>query len=769
MKVLLIYFAFLPLLAFGQQTYTLNGNITDAETGEDLIGASIYIVNAATGTISNAYGYYSLSLPSGDYSIRFSYLGYTSTEKTIKLESNLLLNIELAPSLTSLGEVVVASERGNSNIASREPGVEKIDLKKITQIPVFFGEKDILKTIQLLPGISSSSEGNTGINVRGGSIGQNLIILDEAPVYSSAHLMGFFSVFNSDAIKDVTVYKGGIPAKYGGRASSVLDIVMNNGNNKNFSASGGVGLVSSRLTIEIPLIKEKMSFILSGRRTYADLAAKILLPDNIMRDDIQFYFYDLNAKLNYTLNQNNRIFLSGYFGKDVFELGDQIGTGWGNTTGTFRWNHLFNEKLFSNTSLIYSRYNYGFTYGDAGIRLRSGIEDISFKEDATWFAGPDLTFKSGAELIWHTFSPGELTSRDSNDFRIALREKKGVEGAVYIQNEHKISSRISANYGLRLSAFSQIGPGWFYDYNTENEPVDSTFYNSGRAAFPAIILEPRISLNFSLSDKSSIKSSYNRMAQYIHLLSNTTSGSPTDIWMPCSNNLKPVVVDQISIGYFRNFLDNGIETSVEGYYKNIANTVDYEDGAEIIFNEHVESQILTGKGRSYGLEFYVKKKYGDLSGWISYTISRTENKIEGINNLTWYSVKYDKTHDFSIVSIYKIGRRLSLSGVWTYATGNAVTFPSGKYVINGVSVPYYTERNGYRMPAYHRLDFSLTLDGKNRKKLKSQWDLSVYNVYNRHNAYMITFRESETIPGTTEAVRLSLFGIVPSIGYNFKF
>ncbi len=769
MKQLLIILAFIPSFVSGQQIYTLSGNIRDAATGEDLIGASVHIVNAATGTTSNAYGYYSLSLPAGSYSVRFSYIGYASMEKTINLGSSLLLNIELDPSFMSLGEVVVASERENSNITSPEPGVEKIDLKKVIRIPVFFGEKDILKTIQLLPGISSSSEGNTGINVRGGSIGQNLIILDEAPVYSSAHLMGFFSVFNSDAIKDVTVYKGGIPARYGGRASSVLDIVMNNGNNKNFSASGGVGLVSSRLTIEVPIIKEKMSFIVSGRRTYADLAAKLLLPDNIIRDDIQFYFYDLNAKLNYTLNQNNRIFLSGYFGKDVFELGDQIGTGWGNTTGTFRWNHLFNEKLFSNTSLIYSRYNYGFTYGNAGIRLRSGIEDISFKEDVTWFAGPDLTFKSGVELIRHIFRPGELNSRDNNDFMVALREKRGIEGAVYVQNEHKISSWLSANYGLRLSAFSQLGPGWFYEYDADNEPVDSTFFKSGKTAFPSLIPEPRVSFNFLLGEKSSIKSSYSRMAQYIHLLSNTTSGSPTDIWMPCSNNLKPVVVDQFSIGYFRNFLDNGIESSIEGYYKNISNSVDYEDGAEIIFNENVESQILTGKGRSYGLELYVKKKFGDLSGWISYTVSRTENRIEGINNFTWYRVRYDKTHDFSIVSIYKPGRRLSLSGVWTYATGNAVTFPSGKYEMNGTSVPWYTERNGYRMPAYHRLDISLTLDGRNRRKWKSQWDLSVYNLYNRHNAYMITFRESETVPGATEAVRLSLFGIVPSVGYNFKF
>jgi hypothetical protein len=769
MKILLILFPLLPLFSYGQQAYTLNGKITDAETGEDLMGATVLEVKSGKGTTTNSYGFYSLSLPEGPYALKISYVGYESVERTINLDKNQLLNIEIPPSVMALNEVVVSSERDDKNISATEVGFEKIDLKKVGQIPVLFGEKDVLKSIQLLPGVSSSSEGNTGFNVRGGSAGQNLILLDEAPVYSSSHLMGFFSVFNSDALKDVTLHKGGIPAKYGGRASSVLDITMNNGNSRNFNASGGVGLVSSRLTVEVPVIKDKISLIISGRRTYADLIARLLFPANIIRDDMQFYFYDLNVKLNYTINQKNRLFLSGYFGKDVFELGNDLATGWGNATGTLRWNHLFSEKLFSNTSLVYSSYNYGFIYGNSGIRLRSGIEDLCVKEDAAWYINPDITFKFGLNFIYHTFRPGEFTIGDNLDYRITLREKKGLEGALYIQSEQKFTSRLSANYGLRLSAFSQVGPGWYYDYNVENEPFDSVFYHSGNIAFPHIIPEPRLSLNYLLGEKSSVKLSYSRMAQYIHLLSNSTSGSPTDIWLPSSNNLKPVVVDQLSAGYFRNYMDNGIETSVEAYYKFIKNTPDYEDGAEIIFNEHVESQILVGKGRSYGLELYIKKNYGKISGWISYTISKTENKIEGINNYNWYPVKYNQTHDISIVLIYKIGHRLSLSGVWNYATGNAVTFPSGKYVINNIAVPYYSERNGYRMPAYHRLDFNLTLNGKNRKKFKSQWDFSVYNLYNRHNAYMITFRESKTVEGATEAVRLSLFGIVPSIGYNFKF
>lgn len=769
MKWLILIFSLFPILASSQQKYTISGKVTDSSTGEDLPGAAVMAPEYKKGTATNTYGFYSLSFPEGDLSLRVSFVGYNPMEIKISLTKDISLNIELEPDVHALAEVSITSRSGDSNISSVIPGIEKLIIKNIETIPVLFGERDILKTIQLLPGISSSSEGNTGFNVRGGSSGQNLILLDEAPVYSSAHLMGFFSVFNSDAVKDITLYKGGIPAQYGGRASSVLDIIMNNGNSRKYSMSGGIGLVSSRLTLEVPLVKDKASLIISGRRTYADLAAKTLLPDDIVSDDLQFYFYDLNAKLNYTLNSKDRLYLSGYFGRDVFELSDRLGTGWGNATTTLRWNHLVNEKVFSNTSLIYSSYTYGFTYGDYDIRLRSGIQDISLKEDITWYPNPANTFKSGLNLNWRVYRPGEITSMGTDNYRVALRQKRGIEGSFYIQNEQDIGSKLKASYGLRLTFFSQVGPGWFYEYDVNNNTSDSVHFDSMQLAFPAFVPEPRISLNYMPGERSSIKLSYCRMSQFIHLLSNTTTGAPSDIWLPGSNNLKPVIADQLSGGFFRNFLDNSIETSIEAYYKRISNSVDYEDGAEIIFNEHVESQILTGRGRSYGVELYFKKKYGKLTGWAGYTISRTENRIEGINNSRWYPVRYDKTHDLSLVAVYKPGKRITLSGVWTYATGNAVTFPSGRYEINGVSVPYYTERNGYRMPAYHRLDFSLSIDGRNRRKWKSQWDFSVYNAYNRHNAYMITFRESETVPGTTEAVRLSLFGIVPSISYNFKF
>jgi len=769
MKNLLIFIALFPLATFAQQNYIISGKVSDAETGEDLTGATVIVTELVRGVATNAYGFYSLSLPPGNYTVRYSYMAYEDEEREIKLDKNHIVNIELRPAIVDIDEVLVSSERDDRKITRTGTGVEKVNIKKTEVLPVLFGEKDILKTIQLLPGISNTSEGSAGFNVRGGSMGQNLILLDEAPVYSASHLAGFFSVFNSDAIRDVTIYKGGVPARYGGRVSSVLDIKMNNGNNKNFSMSGGVGLVASRVTVEGPVIKDKMSFIVSARRTYADLIARAVLPENVIRDDMKFYFYDFNAKLNYIINQNNRIFLSGYLGKDVFALGSDIGTNWGNATGTLRWNHIFSDRIFAQTSLIYSRYNYGFIFGQTSMRLRTGIEDIIFKEDATWYINPDNTLKFGIKSIYHYFRPGELTAAEDPDFEIAASEKRALEGAVYIQNEQKLSESFSANYGLRLSGFSQTGPGWFYEYEDGKEPVDSTYFGNGEIAWPRLSVEPRLSINFMPDSRNSLKLSYNRMSQYLHLLSNTTSGSPADVWLPISNNLKPVYVDHISAGYFRNLLDNDIVTSLEIYYKNIVNTADYKDGAEIIFDEHVESQVLSGRGRSYGLEMYAGKKTGRFTGWISYTLSRTENLIEGINNYGWYPVRYDKTHDISLAMNYKISKRIKVSGVWVYATGNAVTFPGGRYIIDNNPVPYYTGRNGYRMPPYHRLDLSITINGKERQKFKSAWNFSVYNAYNRHNAYIISFRESETSPGTTEAVKLSLFGIVPSITWKFKF
>lgn len=769
MKRLLLLILLVPTLAYSQQTFTISGKISDSETGEDLIGVSVLAPEIVKGVATNSYGFYSLTLPSGKYLLQYSYIGYEDQTREIVLDRNQNINIELKTAVLNIDEVIISSESDNWKINSTGIGVEKVNLRKIEILPVIFGEKDILKTIQLLPGISNSSEGGTGFNVRGGSMGQNLILLDDAPVYSAAHLAGFFSVFNSDAIKDVTIYKGGIPASYGGRASSVLDITMNNGNNKTFGISGGIGLVSSRITLEAPIIKDKMSFILSGRRTYADLIARAVLPENIIRDDVQFYFYDFNAKLNYIINDNNRLFLSGFFGEDRFSLGSNIGTNWGNATGTLRWNNIISEKLFLRTSLVYSRYNYGFIFGQTSMNLKTGIEDIIFKEDATFYINPDNTLKYGLQATYHYFRPGELKAAENIEIKISTKEKRAAQLAVYVQNKQNITKKLSANYGLRVSGFSQIGPSWFYEYEGQKTPVDSSFFEKGKIAYPHFSIEPRIAVNYLLNNTGSLKLAYNRMSQYIHLLSNTTSGSPADIWLPGSNNLKPVYVDHVSTGFFKNFSDNKIETSVELYYKNIINASDYKDGADIIFDKHVESQVLNGKGRSYGLELYAAKKNGNLTGWISYTLSRTENKIDGINSYKWYPVRYDKTHDLSIVSSYKLSKRLTISGIWVYSTGNAVTFPSGKYIIDNNPVPYYTERNGYRMPAYHRLDLSLTFFSKKSRKFKSSWDFSIYNVYNQQNPYMINFRESETTPGKTEAVQLSLFGIVPSITWKFKY
>jgi hypothetical protein len=703
-------------------------------------------------------------LPRGNHKLSISYIGYAGGTREISLDKDLTLNIKLDPAQTLLEEVIVSTERSNRNITSVGMSIEKLDMKQIETVPVLFGEKDVLKTIQLLPGISSVSEGSSGFSVRGGSVDQNLILLDEAPVYSASHLLGFFSVFNSDALKNISVFKGGIPAQYGGRASSVLDISMKDGNNQAYSVSGGIGLISSRLTLEGPVIKDKMAFIVSGRRSYADLVGK---GTGLLDNDITLYFYDLNAKMNYTINDNNRVYLSGYFGKDDFGFSD-IGMQWGNSTGTLRWNHLFSSRLFSNSTLIYSNYDYGFNIG-SDADLTSGIEDAGFKQDFTLYKSPGSTLRFGLSTTFHTFNPGKLRVGTSKISEIVLDQKQAAESAIYLSDNHKLNKKISAEYGLRLSMFNQLGAGWSNIYNQSNLKTDSSYFTAGKVMQTYLRFEPRISVNYQFSESSSVKASFNRMAQYLHLLSNSTSGQPTDTWIPSTTYIKPTIASQFALGYFRNFSGDSYELSVESYYKYLQNVTDYEDGTNVILNENIEAYILSGKGRSYGTELYLKKRSGRLNGWVSYTLARTENKIEGINNSGWYPSKYDKSHNFSVVINYQPRKRLSLSASWVFYTGNAVTFPSGKYEFGEKLWPYYTERNGYRMPAYHRLDLNVHIKGKEKKRFESAWDLSVYNLYNRHNAYTITFRESETVTGTTEAVRLSLFGIVPAVTWNFRF
>ncbi|MDT8402145.1 MAG: TonB-dependent receptor [Bacteroidales bacterium] len=736
----------LPVLLQAQENYTVSGRITEKGTGEDLIGATVILEPGLRGTVSNHYGYYSVSAPAGSYILSFSFIGYETIKKEVVLNQNTRLDIELGETSIQLDDVIISAVRSDLNISNAEMGVERLDIKQVDLIPVIIGEKDILKTLQLLPGISTASEGSTGFNVRGGSIDQNLILLDEASVYSASHLAGFFSVFNSDIIKDITVYKGGIPSYYGGRASSVVDIRMNNGNNKEFEGNGGIGLLSTRLSVEGPLIRDKMSYLLSGRRSYADIILKAL-PGDIIDDGTRLFFYDFNAKVNFTASDRDRFFLSAYLGRDVFGY-EGYGMDWGNYTGTFRWNHLFNERIFSNTSIIYSDFSYGFNM-ESDIKYSSGIRDYGIKNDMTFFINPDNTLNAGLELHYRDFNPGALLTSENSDIDIILTKKRALETGFYIQNKHIISPVLNANYGIRLSTFSHFGTG-----------EEKSGY---------IIPEPRLALNCRLNSTSSLKISYNRLSQYLHLLSNSTSGQVTDIWIPSSPSVKPVIANQVAAGYFRNFLNDIIESSLEIYYKKLQNITDFEDGTSIMLNEDIEDQIIAGRGRSYGAEFYIKKKHGRFNGWISYTLARTEQRIAGINNDEWYPSKYDRIHDLSLVLIYEITKRISLSSVFVYSTGNAVTFPGGKYELNGMLIPYYTERNGYRMPAYHRMDISLKIKGKERKGFNSSWDISAYNVYNRHNAYSIYFRENETNPGASEAVKLSLFGIVPSVAFNISF
>jgi len=765
LSIFLIVFAF---SVFGQKKLSISGHVTDATTGEELIGATIYIEEIKSGAVTNNYGFYSLSLMPNKYNIRYSYLGYATFKKEVNLTKSLRINVELNPAETALEEVIVKGDADNANVKSTNMGVVKMNMKEIDKIPVLFGEQDVLKTLTLMPGISSGGEGKGGFFVRGGNTDQNLILLDEAPVYNASHLFGFFSVFNSDALKDMKLYKEGIPAEYGGRLSSVVDVYMNDGNSKKYTISGGLGLISSRLTVEGPIVKDKGSFIVSGRRTYADLFLKLTKKEY---KDNKLYFYDFNAKANYQIGKKDRVFLSGYFGRD--KLGTSVfGFSWGNATGTLRWNHIFNDKLFSNTSAIYSTYDYEIKIGqqDLKMSLNSGISDWNVKQDFTWFANTNNTIKFGFNIIHHTFLPGErLTEGTSTIPDIILEKKRGFESALYLSNSQKISERIKLEYGFRVSMYNAVGPGSVYEYDNEGNIVNETNYSDGSLIQTYVEPEPRLSINFSADEYSSIKLSYQRMAQNVHLLSSSTSDSPTDVWIPSSAIIRPETSDQISAGYFRNFKNNTFETYIEVYYKNMYHQIDYKDGANIFLNPHIEADLAFGRGRSYGMELFLKKRLGKFSGWIGYTLSKTEKQFDEINNGNWYPARQDRTHDISIVAMYELNKKISFSATWIYYTGDAVTMPSGSYVVNGSIVPLYTERNGYRMPNYHRMDIGMTFVNKETRKIKSSWNFSVYNLYARENAYSIYFQEDPDKPGTMQAVKLYLFSIVPSITWNFKF
>ncbi len=759
------------LYSYAQEKHTISGTIKEKRSGEVLIGASAYLMELPkTGTVSNAYGFYSITAPAGSYTLIVSFSGFTQDSVKIILDKNISVPIQLLPASVPMMEVVVTSKKKNDNVTKPIMGVQKLSVNEIKNVPVLFGEKDVLKTIQLLPGVKSAGEGSSGFYVRGGGADQNLILLDEATVYNASHLLGFFSSFNSDAIKDLTLYKGAMPAEYGGRLSSVVDIKMNDGNNQDYHANGGIGLIASRLNVEGPIVKDKGSFIVSGRRTYADLFLKLSRDSAIKNNSL--YFYDFNVKANYKINDNNRVYLSGYFGKDNLGFGGTFGIDYGNSTATARWNHIFNSRLFSNTSFIYSNYNYNIKInsGNNNIIIKSKIEDVSLKQDFQYFVNNDNKINFGFNIIDHRISPGIVDASGTSSFNPTnLPIKYALENAAYISHEVSPVEKIKLNYGLRLSAFSILGPGDFNTYDSSGNIINTRTYTGSTVVKSYINLEPRFSASYQLQENSSIKASYTRNVQNLHLLSNSASTNPTDLWIPSSPNVQPEIADQVSLGYYRNFNDNKYEFSSEVYYKTMQNQIDYKNGAQLRANANVESQLLFGKGRAYGWELFLKKKYGKLTGWVSYTLSRTEKLIGGINNGSWYPAKQDQTHNMAIVAIYQASKKWTFSSNFVYNTGNAVTFPSGKYQVNGQTAFYYTERNGYRMPAYHRLDFAATLQVKKRKKSEGSWTFSLYNVYGRENAYSIEFKDDPNDPTKTQAVQTALFRWVPSVTYNFKF
>uniref|UniRef100_UPI003217D1EF TonB-dependent receptor n=1 Tax=uncultured Draconibacterium sp. TaxID=1573823 RepID=UPI003217D1EF len=777
--MLLLWLGFATTLA--AQNVTLSGYLKDASNGEALIGATIYVEELKQGTASNAYGFYSLTIPEGTYSLQVSFIGYETKKQKINANASQTISVSLNESSEQIEEIVVSGEAANANVERIEMGMAKLPIKTIKKLPAFMGEVDIIKTIQLLPGIQSGGEASSGLYVRGGGPDENLMILDEAPVYNASHLMGFFSVFNSDAIKDIQVYKSGIPAEYGGKGSSVIDIRQKDGNSQRFGFEGGIGNLSSRLTLEGPIIKDKWSFILAGRRTYYDVLGKAAGLEELK--DNKLYFYDLNAKSNLIINKNNRIYLSGYMGDDVFEMGESMYMRWGNATATLRWNHIFGDKIFMNVSGIFSNYDYNLGVpGDNANNFdwSSRIRDYNAKVDFTYFFNPSNTIKFGTNTILHHFRPGKVQTEGENSMfsDMELAQYNAVENAVYLSNEQKVSNRLTLQYGLRLSHFQQVGKGEVNIYQNpdalkKDEIIETKVYKKGDKIGDAFVnLEPRFGMKYTLGRNNSVKSSYNRMVQNLHLITNTQSPTPLDVWLPSSTYIKPLIVDQVSIGYFHNLNKNMWETSVELYYKNMQNVLDYREGAELFLNDAIETELLHGSGESKGMELLIKKSKGDLTGWIGYTWSKTTREIEGINNGNPYPSSYDRTHDLSVVSNYELNKRWNFAANFVFATGSPTSYPVAKYNVQGNQIYEYSARNSNRIPEYHRLDISATYDFKKNanRRFKQSLNFSIYNVYARRNAYSITPEANEDNPNQTQFVRISIIGsAIPSITYNVKF
>ena len=788
-KKIFILFFLVSLSTFCQEKFTISGTIYDQSNNETLIGVSVYFPEINSGTTTNEYGFYSITIPKGTYKVQIDYLGYATITETLDLSKQITKNFKLIEETETLNEIIIESNIEKLNVRSPQMSVNKLSAKTIKQIPVVLGEADIIKSLILLPGVTSAGEGASGFNVRGGAADQNLILLDEAIVFNSSHLFGFFSVFNPDVVKDVQLYKGGIPAKYGGRLSSVLDIYQKEGNSKEFNLSGGIGLISSRLLAEGPIEKEKSSFVVAGRASYAHLFLPLFDNDNTA------YFYDLNSKINYRFNDKNNLFLSTYFGKDVFGVSDNFVNTYGNAVVNLRWNHLFSSKLFSNLSLIYSDYFYGLTLDFVGFEWDSGITNFNLKYDFKHYLTDNLKLSYGINNIYINFNPGEIIPNraDSGIQAEQLVNKYANEFAAYIEAEHKINDKLTLQYGARFSNFLRLGQDELNTYENDEPVIYNQQFKKYESAVATGIenfkrsdvissfnnFEPRVSLSYLLNDDTSFKMSYNRMVQYLHLLSNTASPTPLDVWTPSGKYIKPQLLDQYAVGYFKSLKDGDYSLETEVFYKDIQNRIDYINGANLVANNEIETVILNGKARAYGLEVLFKKNEGNFKGWVAYTLSRSEQLTAGrtpnepgINQGEWYSTPFDKTHDISVNASYELSKKWTFNANFLLQTGQPTNYPVGQYEVQGLNVPIYDDnrRNADRLPAYHRLDISATLTPEKNKnrEWQGEWVFGLYNLYGRQNAASINFRQNrETF--RNEAIQTSIFGMVPSVTYNFTF
>jgi hypothetical protein len=777
----LILLSLSPVLAQNTKC-TVSGYVKEASSGEIMVGATVYIQELKQGTSTNQYGFYSLTVEKGNYTLSCTYIGYDPIDKIIALNADLHINIELKPHAIETEKIVINGERADKNVQSTDMGTVKLTMEQIKALPAFLGEVDVLKAIQLIPGVQSAGDGNSGFYVRGGGPDQNLVLLDEAVVYNASHLFGFFSVFNGDAVKDVTLIKGGMPAQYGGRLSAVLDISMKEGNDKQIHVEGGIGLISSRLTVEGPIKKDTSSFIISARRTYVDAVVKPFIPSNSTFYGTSYYFYDLNAKVNYRISNNDRIFLSGYFGRDVFnyvnnESKFNVNIPWGNATGVLRWNHLFSDKLFLNTSAIFTSYQFMFDASQSGFdfKLFSGIRDWNGKMDFSYYPNTKNDIKFGMNYIFHTFEPSNATAKQGDvTFDLGkIRNQYAHELALYFSDDFDVTEKLRFSLGIRGSLFEQIGPFDRYHHDVQGKIVDTTHYGSGAPVALYGGPEPRASIRYAFNNRCSIKANYTHNYQYIHLASLSSVGMPTDVWVPCSDVVKPQISDQIALGYFQNFHNNTYESSVEVYYKKMQHLVEYKEGAQPTDDakDNADNNFTFGSGEAYGAEFFLKKRLGKLNGWVGYTLSWTTRTFPDLNNGQPFYATYDRRHDVSIVTVYDFSSKWSFSAVWVYGTGAAITLPVERYFIEGNIVNEYSGRNEFRMPPYHRLDISATWNFKKRAHFEHSLVFSVFNVYNRQNPYFIYFDTKGSIQDgdlSVQAKQVSLFPILPSITWNFK-